>query len=94
MPTRKSRPVYITRDEAEAMIAAAVAAEQDRNDKAMAAVMLALGGFAQVIDNMGDALGQAGRTLDLHADVIAPMADAFAAGLAMQSAAAGMNAKQ
>ena len=84
---RKPRPTYITRADAEAMIAEAVAAERTRNEQALAGLLLALGGAGQAMGEMAEALADAGRTLDLHASLIGPMADAFAAGADMAAAA-------
>ena len=77
--TRKPSPTYLDRATVEAMIAEAVAVERERSEKAIASVMLALGGAAQALDMMGDALADAGRALDQHAGLIGPMAEAFAA---------------
>ena len=84
---RKPRPVFLTRDEVVEMIAEAVAAERARSDQALAGVMLALGGAAQALDRLGDAVEEAGRTLDVHAGLIGPMAECFAAGLDLNQAA-------
>ena len=84
--TRKTRPEYLTRGEAETLIADAIGAERERSERAMAAVMLALGGAAQALDRLGDAVVEAGRTLDLHSSLIGPMAEAYAAGMDMTEA--------
>ncbi len=49
--------------------------------------MLALGGAAQAMEGMADALLQAEQTLELHAGLIGPMAEVFAAGLDLTQAA-------
>ena len=87
MTARNPKPTALTRAEVEAMIAEAVAAERARNDQALAGVMLALGGAAQAMGEMADALMAAGDTLDRHSTLLEPMAAAFAAGVAMEDAA-------
>ena len=87
MTITRMTPEYLTRAEAESMIAAAIEAERARSDQALAAVMLALGGAAQAMDGMGYALLQAEQTIELHAGLIGPMAEVFAAGLDLTQAA-------
>ena len=81
MTVRKPRPEPLDRATVEAMIAEAVAAERARSDQALAGVMLALGGAAQSMDQIGEAMAEVAQTLDLHEELIRPMANAFAAGL-------------
>ena len=84
--TRKT-PEYLTRAEAESMIAAAIEAERARSDQALAAVMLALGGAAQAMEGMADALLQAEQTLELHDGLLRSMAEIVATGLDLTQAA-------
>ena len=84
---RKPRPDYLTRAAVESMIAEAVGVERARSDQALAGVMLALGGAGQAMEGMADALLQAEQTIELHAGLLGPMAEVFAAGLDLTQAA-------
>ncbi len=84
---RKPRPEYLDRAAVEAMIADAVAAERVRSEQVTAGLLLAFGGAAQAMEGMADALLQAEQTLELHAGLIGPMAEVFAAGLDLTQAA-------
>ena len=86
MPPRK-RPAHLDRAAVEAMIATAIAVERERSDQAIAGLALALGGAAQAMEGMADALLQAEQTLELHAGILGPMAEVLATGLELTQAA-------
>ncbi len=85
--TRKPRPTYLDRAAVGAMIAEAVGVERARSDQALAGVMLALGGAAQAMEGMADALLQAEQTLELHDGLLRSMAEIVATGLDLTQAA-------
>lgn len=86
MTNRKPAAELLTRTDAEAMIAEAVAKERERNDRVVAGLMLAFGEAVKVIDQAGDAIVEQSRTIARHGAFLEPLAAMVAAGLGVSEA--------